>query len=142
MTNDAEREAMRFLKSLNGYTVWNRYDAKKLAMEIQQAELRTIKELREWTPWSAKACRLCVYENGVFKKSCVYHIHIEKAEQRGYDKCLNDSTYPDKSYRKGLRRAAEKLEDFRQICGWGDLNNLRNMLVSEMQKAIYEEIEK
>jgi len=41
---------------------------------------------------------------------------IYQAEQRGYDKCIHDSTHTEKSYYKGLLRAAEIGDEFEK-CG-------------------------
>ena len=68
----AEREAMKFLKSLNGYTVWNRYDAKKLAQALQGARLKQKRIDAE----VAKAHAGCV--------DCITSFSIAKAIMRSW----------------------------------------------------------
>ena len=70
---------------------------------------------------------------------------LESREKKGQEdgiknKCKLIKEAAEQNFREGLMRATEKIGGFRTTCGYGDLNGLRNTLVSEMQKAILQEI--
>jgi hypothetical protein len=89
--------------------------AEQAALEAIKQQVRTevIEELRRYKPHGARACPLCIYENGKFIKECVFHRENEQVRQAA------------------LREAAEHVPQFRGSELYGSLMCTKCGMVSD-----------
>ena len=56
--------------------------AKSDDVDFHQAYKDLIHHLHTWTPYSARACPMCIYDNGKFISRCQPHQEIDKLKAR------------------------------------------------------------